>query len=113
MHGSSWPSPPLRRGLTDPDAALDPQVGQSEGHGPTEGGLWDLQFGDQWGVHNTCNLVMPSLSERRSMIQIDIEVPDRPGEVAELAGVPRAAGTNIEASSGEAALGPVRVRTTG
>src|SRR5207302_468088 len=34
---------------TDPDVALDPQVGESEGHGPAESGLWDMQFGDQRG----------------------------------------------------------------
>src|SRR5207247_2607201 len=109
----------LRRRCTDHpgralllDAALPiltrpwiPQVGQSEGHGPTEGGLWDLQFDDQRGVHKTCNLVMPSPSERRSMIQIDIEVPDRPGELAKLAAILGTAGINIEAISGESASG--------
>src|SRR5438445_10864789 len=57
------------------------------------------------GVHNTCNLVMQSPSERRSMIQIDIEVPDRPGELAKLAAILGTAGINIEAISGESASG--------
>src|SRR5207245_10146246 len=57
------------------------------------------------GVHNTCNLVMQSPSERISMIQIDIEVPDRPGELAKLAAILGTAGINIEAISGESASG--------
>jgi len=48
---------------------------------------------------------MPSPSERRSMIQIDIEVPDRPGELAKLAAILGTAGINIEAISGESASG--------
>lgn len=39
------------------------------------------------------------------MIQIDIDVPDRPGELAKLAGVLGAAAINIEAISAESAGG--------
>src|SRR5882762_572655 len=43
--------------------------------------------------------------ERRSMIQIDIEVPDRPGELAKLAAILGAAAINIEAIAAESASG--------
>ncbi|TLZ85952.1 MAG: ACT domain-containing protein [Methanobacteriota archaeon] len=105
MPGSSWPSPPLRRGC------------HRSSRGP---GSADRRVGRAWtrrkrtpgyairrpaGVHNTCSLVMPSPSERRLMIQIDIEVPDRPGELAKLAAILGTAGINIEAISGESASG--------
>jgi hypothetical protein len=43
--------------------------------------------------------------ERGAMIQIDIDVPDRPGELAKLASVLGGAGINIDAISAESAGG--------
>jgi hypothetical protein len=42
---------------------------------------------------------------REAMIQLDIEVPDRPGELGKLAAILGAAKINIEAISGESAGG--------
>src|SRR5205807_5543247 len=98
------PALPLDADPTKPDAALDPQVVSRKGTDPRKRTLGQA-IRRPAGVHNTCSLVMPSPSERRLMIQIDIEVPDRPGELAKLAAILGTAGINIEAIGGESASG--------
>src|SRR2546426_555680 len=55
-------------------------------------------------ARNACSLALPCPS-RGDMIQIDMEVPDRPGELAKLAAILGEAGINIDAIGAESAGG--------
>src|SRR2546422_8109702 len=51
-------------------------------------------------ARNACSLALPCPT-RGDMIQIDMEVPDRPGELAKLAAILGEAGINIDAIGAE------------
>src|SRR2546422_10943161 len=55
-------------------------------------------------ARNACSLALPCPA-RGAMIQIDMEVPDRPGELAKLAAILGEAGINIDAIGAESAGG--------
>src|SRR2546421_7271720 len=65
----------------------------------------DKRFADRAGFTTLVAWEHYLPREGRSMIQIDIEVPDRPGELAKLAAILGAAAINIEAIAAESASG--------